>query len=141
MRRARGSARKCLERKPGAHHRTPGHPRVMPSQSDLLATLGGNRALLRELARLCLREDAPRLRAQLHAAAQAGDGAGIESAAHALKGLAGEFRAASAREAAAEIETAARAGRLDGIATRIAAFEREFEPLAAVLQSILDDQG
>jgi HPt (histidine-containing phosphotransfer) domain-containing protein len=106
-------------------------------EATLLSALGGNRALLRELARLCLEVDAPRLRAQLHTAVAARDVAAIESAAHALKGLVAEFRAEAARTAAAEIEKAARHGRLEDLAAPVAAFEREWSALEKLLTSVL----
>jgi HPt (histidine-containing phosphotransfer) domain-containing protein len=107
--------------------------------ASLLATTGGNRALLRELARLCLHEDAPRLRAQLNGAVRAGDAAGIECAAHALKGLVAEFRAEAARAAAGEIEATARAGKSEAITAQLRVFEEEFAKLEALLQTILDE--
>jgi HPt (histidine-containing phosphotransfer) domain-containing protein len=106
---------------------------------SLLALFDGNRRLLREMARLCLREDAPRLCAQLHAATQAADAPALESAAHALKGLVAEFRADEARAAAAALEACARAGNLAEAPAHIAAFEREFAKLASVLRTILDE--
>jgi hypothetical protein len=105
----------------------------------LLAATGGNRALLRELARLCLHEDAPRLRARLHHAARDRDSAALGFAAHALQGLVAEFRAEAARQAAAQIDEAVRENQWDAIAARIAAFEQEYEKLAALLHAVLDE--
>jgi HPt (histidine-containing phosphotransfer) domain-containing protein len=112
----------------------------MDSES-LLTAMGGNRPLLREMARLCLYADAPRLRAQLQSALEVGDCTGIEFAAHALKALVGQFHAKTARAVAAEIESAARDGHTDRAAAHAAVFEREFEKLAMVLRAIVENSA
>lgn len=104
----------------------------------LLASVGGNRALLREMALLCLSEDGPRLLAQLHDSMRAGDCAGIESAAHALKGLVAEFHAESATRAANALETAARDGNCGDLAAQLDDFDREYDKLASLLRATLD---
>jgi len=108
------------------------------NEETLLANVRGNRALLCELARLCLYEDGPRLFSQLHTAARNGDCAAIESSAHALKGLAGEFRAEDALRAAAALEAAAADGKHGDLTAHIEQMEREYETLAALLRAILD---
>jgi hypothetical protein len=63
----------------------------MMDEAKLLKSVGGNRALLREMARLCLEEDAPRLLNELRTAVDDDDRASVEFAAHALKGLVGRW--------------------------------------------------
>lgn len=107
--------------------------------STLLKIMGGNRALMREMARLCLEEDGPRLRTELRAAAGIGDLSGVRDAAHALKGLVAEFRAATAREAAGAIEDAVSCADPFALSAAVEDFEREYEKLAAVLRSFLEE--
>jgi HPt (histidine-containing phosphotransfer) domain-containing protein len=104
--------------------------------ASVLASVGGNRRLLREMVRLCLEEDAPRLFAQLHAAAAQRDFAGIEEAAHAFKGLVGGFDAEAASVTADQIVASAQAQSGEFLDPQIATFEREFAQLAAVLRSL-----
>lgn len=111
------------------------------NEETLLANVRGNRGLLRELAKLCLHEDGPRLLTQLHDAARDGDCATIESAAHALKGLVGEFRAEDARRAADTLEALARDGKSSDLAAQIEIFDQAYEKLAALLRAILDEPG
>jgi HPt (histidine-containing phosphotransfer) domain-containing protein len=103
----------------------------------LLAATGGNRALLRELARLCLHKDAPRLRARLRQAARDRDSEALGFAAHALKGLVAEFRASAARDAAAQVEAAAREKQWAHVPIHLASFDDEYEKLARLLRAIL----
>ena len=99
-----------------------------------LAAVGGHAVVLREMARLCLEDDAPRLFQQLREAAAQRDFAGLEHAAHGIKGLVGEFRAESARRAAAQIEEHSRAQNGEPIAALIADLEREFTRFATDLR-------
>jgi CheY-like chemotaxis protein len=78
--------------------------------APLLAGLNGNRAMLREMVRLCLDIDAPRLLGDLRAGLDKRDSYAIERAAHGIKGLVGEFRAPTMLAAAREVEDNARAG-------------------------------
>lgn len=105
------------------------------NRDTLLAAVGGRWPVLRAMARLCVEEDAPRLLAQLHRAAEAGDLASVEAAAHGLKGLAAEFRAERAVQAAHAIETAARENTV--LHEAIDTFTREYAELDAALHSLL----
>lgn len=76
-----------------------------------LARVGGDAALLSELAGLFL-EEYPRLFEAMANGAESHDSNAVTSAAHQLKGLFGQFGAEPARAVALNIEMAARAGEL-----------------------------
>ena len=78
-------------------------------RTEVLANLGDDEDLLATLAGLYIK-DLPQGIAALRAAAAAGDGAATQSAAHALKGAAGNFGAAPLVAALAAIERAGLAG-------------------------------
>ncbi len=80
-----------------------------------LERLGGDRALLAELAGLFL-EEGPRLLAEAEGSLARGDAPALQNAAHQLKGLFAQFCATQAREAAWELELEAR--RADLVAAR-----------------------
>lgn len=61
--------------------------------------------------------------ARLRALCSAGDGRGVESAAHALTGVAAQVGAARVAEASAALEDAARAGDLSGSAALLEGLE------------------
>src|SRR5262249_22672159 len=75
----------------------------------LLEGVGGNRQLLRKLAKLFL-ADLPKSIARIKAALDSRDQDGLAKAAHALKGSVGNFGAAQAAAAAADIEKSGRCG-------------------------------
>lgn len=76
-----------------------------------LARLGGNEQLFRELAMFFL-DDAPVILNDLGEALGAGNTAGVERAAHSLRGLAANFGAPAAVQTAGELQDAARRGDL-----------------------------
>jgi HPt (histidine-containing phosphotransfer) domain-containing protein len=80
-----------------------------------LARVGGDAALLSELAGLFL-EEYPRLFQSMVEGAAAQDPNAVTSAAHQLKGLFGQFGAEPARGVALNVEMAARAGDLGQVA-------------------------
>jgi HPt (histidine-containing phosphotransfer) domain-containing protein len=87
-----------------------------------LERLGGDRALLAELAGLFL-EEGPRLLGELRRALGHGDAQAARNAAHQLKGLLAQFCAAQAREAAWEVELAAREADLIRARAKLAALD------------------
>jgi CheY-like chemotaxis protein/HPt (histidine-containing phosphotransfer) domain-containing protein len=101
----------------------------------LLASLGGDAAMLREMLQICLEQDAPRLSTALDDALAKDDAAEIGSAAHAIKGLVGELHAASCRDAAATLEHSAHEGRQAALAGEGAVLRREFARLIDALRS------
>jgi CheY-like chemotaxis protein len=80
----------------------------------LLEGVGGNRRLLQKLAKLFL-TDLPRLVARIRASSKARDGEELAKTAHALKGAIGNFGAAKAVSAAAELERLARVGEFSAV--------------------------
>jgi len=78
----------------------------------VLRRLGGDEALLADVVRLFL-EDCPQRLAAIEAALERGDADDIRSAAHALKGPAGNLSATALFEAARALERAGAEGRID----------------------------
>jgi signal transduction histidine kinase/DNA-binding response OmpR family regulator/HPt (histidine-containing phosphotransfer) domain-containing protein len=103
----------------------------------LLESVGGDKNLLREVVRIFIDSDATRLTADLRDAAAKRDPRAVESAAHALKGLLGELRAARATEMAGVLEAGGRSGDLIELDSRVAALLAEMEKLKCQLQKLL----
>jgi len=78
-------------------------------EAAVLAGLDGNRALLRDLARLFL-ADYPKQLAEIKVAIQSKDGERLRRAAHALKGSVGNFAAPRAFETARQLEVLGKSG-------------------------------
>jgi len=97
-----GKARRAVETSPAEKDAG-----IVPE--TLLQGVGGNRRLLQKLAKLFL-ADLPKSSARIKTALDLKDEDGLAKAAHALKGSVGNFGAASAVAAAADIEKFARAG-------------------------------
>jgi signal transduction histidine kinase/DNA-binding response OmpR family regulator/HPt (histidine-containing phosphotransfer) domain-containing protein len=95
---------------------------------------GQDPAMLTEIVRLVLEEDGPRILAEFEAAAANADAAGLERAAHALKGLVGEIKAEPCRQAAAALEAAARTGDASTLEAPISAVRKHWQALAAALR-------
>ena len=76
-----------------------------------MAGVGGNRKMLRALIRIFLK-DCPRMLREIRAAIHSADGAALRSAAHALKGAAGNFGPNGVSEAARELEMMGKENRL-----------------------------
>lgn len=110
-------------------------PESVVDYRSALARLGGNEQLLRDLAAFFL-EDAPKILSELSTAIAAGEAAGIERAAHSLKGLAANFGAPGAVRAAGELQDAARRGELGQSETLYEPLAGEIETLAAELRSL-----
>jgi HPt (histidine-containing phosphotransfer) domain-containing protein len=103
-----------------------------------LGRLGNDPQLLRDMGRFLV-EDAPGLMARLREGWQAGDVEAVERAAHTLKGMAANFDAHAAMQAAAQIEDLAKASCLDAGDDALAPLEREFERVIAALRDeVLD---
>jgi two-component system sensor histidine kinase/response regulator len=105
--------------------------------ATVLARIGGNLAMLRELLGI-FETDSARLVAQLHDAARAGDGDRLARAAHTLKGMVGFFEAPAAVGAAMELDALGRSGRFATAPALIETLSREtrriatrFRPIAA----------
>jgi HPt (histidine-containing phosphotransfer) domain-containing protein len=106
-------------------------PRVC-DLSGALARMGGDRELLQRMVDF-FREDAPEYLARLHAAADQGDRAGVEYAAHSLNGLVANFGAESASLVALRLEEMGRSGDLSSASEAVATLEDEIARLEATL--------
>jgi HPt (histidine-containing phosphotransfer) domain-containing protein len=116
----------------GAGHRTPADEQVFDA-SAVLARVGGNAALLREIAGLFAEESARLLR-EIRQAAGAADAREVERVAHSFKGTFASLSAADGAAVAGRIETAAAAGNLGDVAAAPAELERQVERLGAALE-------
>jgi two-component system sensor histidine kinase/response regulator len=103
----------------------------------LLESLGGNRATVDEMIRLCLDEDAPRLLKNLRDGLETHDFETIEQAAHGLKGLVGEFHAPATYAAAKQLEDAGRGHETETVHSLAQSLFDEFDRLAAALRRFL----
>jgi PAS domain S-box-containing protein len=104
-------------------------------RAALLARVGGDAQLLREIAGLFL-EEYPRQLAEARAAVEGGDAHRLSRAAHALKGSVANFKAEAALAAALRLETLARTADLAGAADAYAALEGELARLRPVLVAL-----
>src|SRR5258708_5048303 len=108
-------------------HETPAFNR-----QELLAVLGGDETLFRELIQLYLQE-APKLHNAVRNAATHGKPDALRQAAHALKGTLANLAAPDARAAAETLERLARAGDVAGVPAACANLDRQLERLHAEL--------
>lgn len=99
---------------------------------EVLARVEGDRELLAELLDLFAAETG-RLLADLREGVAAGDAAGVERAAHALRGCVGNFGAPGASRLALELEWRGREGDLAGAAALLEELAAEVAELAAGL--------
>jgi signal transduction histidine kinase/DNA-binding response OmpR family regulator/HPt (histidine-containing phosphotransfer) domain-containing protein len=116
----------------------PSIEREIFDKDALMESVGGDKHLLREVVGIFLKSDAMRLTADLRDAAAKRDPRTLESAAHALKGLLGELRAARATEMAGQLEAAGHSGDLTDLDPRVAALLAEMEKLKRQLQKLLE---
>jgi two-component system sensor histidine kinase/response regulator len=106
-------------------------------QETLLARVGGDRKLLRELIDVYL-ADSPKQRVRIRKAVAARDANELREAAHALKGAIANFAAKDAFNAALELETMGRDQRLGAAADAFARLEREVEGVEQALLELRD---
>jgi len=104
----------------------------------LVASLGGNMALLRDLVQLSFDSDAPRLLAELREAAAKRDPRALEAACHGLNGMLGELRASRAAEMARQLESDGQAGDLTEVDERVAGLLSEMEQLKLQLRQFVE---
>ena len=97
-----------------------------------MVRLDGNRELFVELIRF-FDEDAPELIERIRTGLGTQDAVGVERAAHTLKGLAANFGARQAVEAAETLEIAARGGSLDDARDALPRLEDQFDQLRRAL--------
>ncbi len=116
----------------------PEHPVKYLDVDGALDRLGGDRALLAELAGL-FREEGPRLLGEAEQALAAGDAAALQNAAHQLKGLLAQFCAAKAREAAWQLELEARRADLLAAAPRLEALRQRLGEVLPELSRLAEE--
>lgn len=109
-------------------------PKVL---ADLRASVGGDEAFFAELVDELL-ADVPRQLAILREAASSGDAERARRAAHTLKGHGRTFGAGELSELGLELETAATAGDLATVLTRLDAIEEAWVRTRAAL---VDERG
>ncbi|MBY0522033.1 MAG: response regulator [Gemmataceae bacterium] len=110
-------------------------PPAVLDQAALLASLGGDRAFMRELADLFLETGLPLLR-KIHAAVVDGDEVQIMRLAHTIKGSLGSLRANAAYAAALRLETLTEAGDLAAAEDACRTLELEIQDLRVQLEQL-----
>ena len=101
-------------------------------RAEVLERFEGDMDLVREVAELFI-ADCPHRLAAVREALADGDSAGLQRAAHSLKGSVSNFSAGAAVEAALRLEMLARAGDLTDAATACSTLEREIARLMPAL--------
>ncbi len=108
------------------------HPAV--DRAQLLLRVEGDHELLAELVEL-FRTEAPRLLTEIRRSLGTNDGAGVQAAAHALRGAAGNFGGQAVCEAALALEVMGRDGALTDGSPRLSELEGEVDRLQRALAS------
>ena len=103
--------------------------------AEVLARVGGDRALLAEISRLFV-DDAPQHLKKIREAIDTRDGESLRRAAHGLKGAAANFDADGVVAAARTLEEIGRSGEFDGHDAAWQALEVETDQLIRVLRSV-----
>jgi PAS domain S-box-containing protein len=122
------------DRRGRADPAAPGRDNVF-DRDEALAQLGGDAELLRELAATFL-DQAPRWMSAIRESLERQDAAGVNAAAHPLKGSLGTFAAKSAAAAAQRLESLAREGNLADGWDALDALEKEMACLAPALADL-----
>lgn len=97
-----------------------------------LARMGGNVALLKQIAKVC-GEDLPQYLARLRTAVAEGRPADVRHAAHSIKGMVVNFDATAAANAALRLEQMGQANNLDGAELVAQSLDDEVSRLLATL--------
>jgi two-component system, sensor histidine kinase and response regulator len=126
---------RVIEEAAGAAPSEPPLPSAMDLPDEVLARVGGDRALLGEMIRL-FAEDAPRNVGLIRAAIDARDSDALRRAAHALKGAAANFEAADVVQAARMLEEIGQSGQFDGDAAAWQSLTTEMDRLMARLTAL-----
>jgi CheY-like chemotaxis protein len=105
-------------------------------EAEITARIGGDPELLADISRLFVIHS-PEMMDALRTAAAAGNGPGMASAAHALKGSIGNFTQGRPFELARALEKTAEAGELAAARAGIPELEREVGKLCRVLDDIV----
>jgi two-component system, sensor histidine kinase and response regulator len=108
--------------------------------AEVLEYLGGDEELLREIAVMFI-EDCPSMLAKIKEASLRGDGKSLEQAAHALKGVIGNFSTETpAYHLAFKLEMMGRESELKNAAKMCERLEQELKQLTAAVESIAEEQ-
>jgi two-component system, sensor histidine kinase and response regulator len=126
---------RILEEAAGATKTTAATPAADDVPDEVLARVGGDRALLTEMIRL-FAEDVPRSLDRIHAALDAGDAEVLRRAAHTLKGAAANFEATEVVRAARALEEIGHSGRMDESAAAWQTLTAEMDRLMARLTTL-----
>jgi CheY-like chemotaxis protein/HPt (histidine-containing phosphotransfer) domain-containing protein len=110
--------------------------RALFDPEQALVCVDGDRELLSEVAGLFW-DECPRLLAEIHDAAESGDCAALERAAHRLKGSVSNFGARSASALAMKLEMMGRGRNLEGAAEAAAGLVEELELLKDALNDFV----
>ena len=113
------------EQEPGARHE-------ILNEATLLARFEGEPELLRDVVRLFL-DDCPKMLFGIRGAAERGDAAEMERAAHKIKGSVANFAASAAYDAALRLEVMGREGHLDQAPEAVIRLESALEELKPIL--------
>lgn len=105
-------------------------------QSTSLRRMGYDQKLFREMIGL-FQEDGPRRLNDVHQAYENRDATGVHQAAHTLKGLAANFSAQPAVEAAAQVEQLARANQWTDLVPALARLDDALAELLTALQPLM----
>jgi HPt (histidine-containing phosphotransfer) domain-containing protein len=108
-----------------------------PKKREILARLGGDEELLRDIVRVYF-EDSPGLIRQIELALDKSDGSAVGRAAHNLKGLLCNFSPEPATAAVQSLEQAARMNELETAADRFAQVQQELNRLDHQLHEWVD---
>jgi PAS domain S-box-containing protein len=123
---------------PGSRETAPTRPSGPPFDlAETLARVGGDAALLREVAGIFC-HDAPNLLAAIQTQIEKQDAAGLERAAHALKGSASNFGARAVADAARTLETM---GRERDLSRAREVFDRLALEMERLIQALADVAG
>jgi CheY-like chemotaxis protein len=107
------------------------HPAAF-DEHDVLARVGGDLDLLRNIVELFL-QDCPLRISSMREAVSRGDAKGLESAAHALKGAIANFTTNGAYQATRQVESLARSGELGASEGALGSLEAELANLTPEL--------
>ena len=107
---------------------------------DVLARVGGDRELLRELLSI-FRQESPRLLGLIGHSLRVGDAKGVEQAAHTLRGSVGSFGATTAAQLALALEIAGRDGALADTSDHMPALTREVGRIEAGLAALAGERA
>lgn len=109
----------------------------MIDRKAVLARVGGDEQLLKEIARLFLGEY-PKEIAEIRRAIEVGSAKDLERAAHSLKGAVANFGAEPTKEAALRLELIGKSGDLTEARTALKALQESLSDLRPFLEAIAD---